>query len=29
MLNIKRRVGTALLDLLVSRRGYRVESNLA
>jgi acetyl esterase/lipase len=28
MLDIKRRIGTALLDLLVSRRGYRVERNL-
>lgn len=29
MLDIKRRVGTALLDLLVSRRGYRVVRDLA
>lgn len=29
MLDIKRRIGTALLDLLVSRRGYRVERDLA
>jgi acetyl esterase/lipase len=29
MLDIKRRVGTALLDLLVSRRGYRVMRDLA
>lgn len=29
MLDIKRRIGTALLDLLVSRRGYRVVRDLA